>query len=128
MFNRKGDAASAVEELEEEAARCHINSSAINCISVTQLHPMDPSRASDTSSRSSAVGVVIMVWLNYRTFELLIAPFRTAPTARVERRHDLANILSTVCLSWRSIRNKGSYSIEWWSSRLRLGEVTGRVN
>jgi len=46
-FSRKGEAASAVEELEE-AAR----------------------------------------------LDMLTAPFRTAPTARVERRHDLANILS----------------------------------
>ena len=31
-----------------------------------------------------------------RTFDVLIAPFRTAPTMRVERRHDLANIVSQV--------------------------------
>jgi UDP-N-acetylmuramyl pentapeptide synthase len=54
-FNRKGDAASTVLELEEEAAR----------------------------------------------FDVLTAAFRMAPTLRVERKHDLANIMKASCLSWR---------------------------
>lgn len=49
-----------------------------------------------------------------------MAPFRTAPTARVERRHDLANMLSTVCLSWRSIRRGDGGSIGGWDGDLRL--------
>ena len=39
-----------------------------------------------------------------RTFDVLIAPFRTAPIARVERMVDLANILCRIGLSSRSIR------------------------
>jgi len=53
-----------------------------------------------------------------RTLKVLSARFRKAPTARVERRHDPANMLSRICLSWRSLRDRGSDSIEWWDSRL----------
>jgi hypothetical protein len=48
-----------------------------------------------------------------RTFEVWTAPFRTAPTARAERRADLANMLSTICLSWRLIRRGDGSSIGW---------------
>jgi hypothetical protein len=42
----------------------------------------------------------------FHTFVVRTAPFRTAPTARAVGRHDLANILSTVGLSWRSINRQ----------------------
>lgn len=103
---------------------------AIKSIISIQLHCRSP--IASVESMPNIVNEIMSIpsnskWWCDRTLDVLTAPFRTVPTARVERRHDLANILSTVCLSWSSIRNKGSYSIECWSSRLRLGETTGRV-
>lgn len=54
-----------------------------------------------------------------RTLVVLTAPFRTTPTARAVGRHDLANMLSTIGLSWRVIDNRGTTPIEWWGSRSR---------
>jgi hypothetical protein len=88
MVNLNGEEADS-EELEEEAERYKILESA------SRIDPRDR-----LSSSRQAIGRSKLVFSMKvcRTVEVLTAPLRAAPTARVERRTDLANIVRELCL------------------------------